>query len=101
MLLKFFFQDEKNLNLTVVTRQKTWLLLSLGQQRKKDVTLTHIGLIFEGEVAISSNAMEVGCSLTGEGAGHMVAVLGCSKPLETLLHDSRVLPVIIGMHLDV
>lgn len=63
--------------------------------------LTHIRFVLEGVVAAGPHAMEVGSPLAAEGTPGLVAILGGSETLETLLHDGRVLPVVVGVHLDV
>ena len=63
--------------------------------------LTHVGLVFEGEVAGGPPTVEVGGALAVEGAGRGAAVLGGAEPLEALLDDGRVLAVVVGVHLDV
>ncbi len=45
--------------------------------------------------------MEVGSTLTIEGARLTAAVLRGSEALETLLDDGRVFAVVVGVHLDI
>lgn len=46
-------------------------------------------------------AVEVSGPLPEEGAVGGAALLGGPEPLEALLDDGRVLPVVVGVHLDV
>lgn len=63
--------------------------------------LTHIGLVLEREPAARSSAVKVRRSLPEERAIGRPALLSCPVSLETLLDDCRVLPVVVGVHLDV
>jgi hypothetical protein len=63
--------------------------------------LTHIGLVLEGEPTARPPAVEVRGSLSEEGAVRGAALFRRPVPLEALLYDGGVLPVVVGVHLDV
>lgn len=63
--------------------------------------LVHVSLVLEGEPATWSPAMEVRGPLANEGTVIGSTALGSSKSLETLLYDSRILAMVIGVHLHV
>jgi hypothetical protein len=48
-----------------------------------------------------TTTMEVGCSLAEESAIRSAALLGGPQPLKAFLDDGRVLPVVVGVHLNV
>ena len=65
------------------------------------MTLTHIRFVLKVEVASGSEAVEVRGPLLVVVAGESAAVLRRAEPLEPFAHDGRVLPVIVGVHLNV
>lgn len=63
--------------------------------------VTHVSFIFERIVARWSNAMKMCCSLSIKSAIISGTIFGCSETLETFLHDCRIFPMVICMHLDI
>jgi hypothetical protein len=66
-----------------------------------ELRLTHIGLVLEGEPTARPPAVEVRGPLSEEGAVRGAALFRRPVPLEALLYDGGVLPVVVGVHLDV
>lgn len=64
-------------------------------------TLTHVGLVLEGMVAVVALAMKVRRLLAEEGARLEQTIFGGAKALEALLDDGRVLAMVVGVHLHV
>lgn len=62
---------------------------------------THIAFVFECEPTSLPPAVEMRGALSEESAISGAALLRRPEPLETLLDDRRILPVVIGVHLHV
>lgn len=75
----------------------------LESTRKDNPTseLTHIRLVLESKPASRPSAMEMRRPLPEERAVRSAALFSRSVPLEPLLDDSGVLPVVVGVHLHV
>lgn len=64
-------------------------------------TLTHVGLVLEGVLAVVSPTVEVRGTLTEEGAIRGAALLRGPESLEAFLYYGGVLTVVVGVHLHV
>lgn len=62
---------------------------------------THVGFVLESELALVPTTVEVCGPLTEEGAVRCTALFCGPQSLEALLDDSRVLAVVVGVHLHV
>lgn len=63
--------------------------------------LTHIGFIFERELAVLSSTVEMSGTLPEKCAVRCTAFFGSAKSLETFLNYGRIFSVVICVHLNV
>ena len=68
---------------------------------KQTLLFTHVGFVLEMKVAPGSEAMKVSRPLLVVVASDRPAVFCRAKSLEALAHDGGVLPVVVGVHLNV
>lgn len=63
--------------------------------------LTHVGFVFERELAVIASAMEMSGPLAVKPAVWRPTFLGGSESLESFLYDGRVFPMVVRVHLHV